>query len=218
MYEYIEVFGTDNLFNNTSNPTTQLQDIKDYLENTVEPDVKNNTDSDDWILNVWDSSNKIVQVDDCESCNTCQGDDLDSRRDTAETWLSNNFIAYDSSSVCVVADYHTDCPDGLAGVSIGGGWNTNGQKTVVVNTALSLSNDPASNWGQIAAHEIGHTLNAEHQDTAVYYNSGIGYYSATHMWTPPIDGTSTQCDSGNNADDLDDSFSSCSFNEIDQFL
>lgn len=218
MSEQVDIFGTDDLFADTSDPVTQMNDIKDYLDNTVEPDVKNNTSSDDWFFTVWDGSDERVQVDDCEGCPGCSGYDLAERRDTAESWLSNNFDYYDFSSVCVVVDFHDECPNGLLGVSDGGGWNTNGQKTVVINTAQSLSDDPASNWGQIAAHEIGHTLNAEHQDTAVYYNSGLGYYSATHMWTPPIDGTSTECDNGDETDALDDSFSSCAFNEIDQVL
>ena len=210
MVEFVDVFGTDNLYNNTSDPNSQLDDIKNYIENTVEPDVTGSTSSDSWGTGVFSD---VVTLNKCEGAFSCS--DLNERRKEAENYLSSNHSEYDSASVCVVVDHWGK---DILGYSVEGGWNVQGSKTVIVDTGVSISDDPATNYGQIAAHEIGHTLSADHNDTAVYYNSNLGYYSATHMWTPPIDGTSTECDNGDNTDTLDDSFSNCSIQTIDKTL
>jgi hypothetical protein len=213
MTEFVNIVGTDNLFANASDPTAELNEIKNYIQNNVEPEIKQGSGSDDWTVSVYDDPEDVVYVDKCEGYLSC--DSSKKRIIAIEDYLETNFFAYDTASAIVVADHWGR--DAL-GISYTGGWDTSGEKVAVVDLGKDLEGSPATSYGQTAGHEIGHLLTAEHTDKAVYYNPNLAYYSATIMWTFPWDGVETDCGGTNEADLVSDSFSTCALNAIDTEL
>lgn len=151
MTQYYDVFGSRSWY---EQGYTGLSNYTSYLSSNAGNEISNFANEED---NYNTRSDKVDIDRSCDS--DC--DDLGKRREVAEEWLQGNFNDYDRSSVCVVFDYTPNWWQG--GYAYPEGWETNGQKTCIINENFNSPDGETSRW--IAGHEVGHQAGSYHDGT-----------------------------------------------------
>lgn len=190
--------------------STKLGDIRDYCNNVWESDINDSSDTYEPYFALYTDSDVEIPESALDSAST-----LSDRLKAADSWLDSNWSPYDDYDGVVIGDYWGG-DSGVWGVAFQDGAYCTDDKSALADAYHEDNNNLQEYQDEgtegVAAHEILHLFNGEHE--LGYVDS---YDDATLMWgDSSIDHTCNNTD--DYADDVIQAYSSCNVDRVRNHL